>query len=221
VCLLSKSLYGLKQAPRAWFQRFSSHLQHAGFHATRSDSSLFGYKHGADVAYLLLYIDDIILTVSTLVFLHCVVDGLKGTFAMKDLGPLHYFLGIQVQRDRHGFHLHQASYDADVLDHTGMMNYKLASTPVDTKPKAYAAAGTPATDVVFYHSIIGALQYLTLTIPDIAYAINQVCLHMHSPCDVHWSLVKRILRYICDTMSHDIHIHYSSSTAMVAYSDAD
>jgi hypothetical protein len=147
VCLLSKSLYGLKQAPCAWFQHFGAHLQHAGFHATRSDSSLFVYKHGADVAYLLLYINDIILTVSTLVFLHCVVDGLKGTFAMKDLSPLHYFLGIQVQRDQHGFHLHQASYDADVLDHAGMMNYKLASTPVDTKPKAYATASTPATDV--------------------------------------------------------------------------
>jgi hypothetical protein len=62
---------------------------------------------------------------------------------------------------------------------------------------------------------------LTLTRPDIAYAVNQVCLHMHSPCDVHWSLVKRILRYIRGTMSHGIHIHSSPSTAMVAYSDAD
>jgi hypothetical protein len=221
VCLLSKSLYGLKQAPRAWFQRFGAHLQHAGFRATRSDSSLFMYKHGADVAYLLLYVDDIILTASTLALLHRVVDGLKGTFAMKDLGPLHYFLGIQVRRHRHGFHLHQASYATDVLDHAEMLNCKPASTPVDTKPKTYAAVGTPATDAAFYRSIVGALQYLTLTRPDIAYAVNQVCLHMHSPCDVHWSLVKRILRYIRGTMSHSIHIHSSPSTAMVAYSDAD
>jgi hypothetical protein len=103
---------------------------------------------------------------------------------MKDLGPLHYFLGIQVQQNRHGFHLHQASYTANVLDHAGMMNCKPASTPVDTKPKASATASTSATDAAFYRSIIGAVQYLTLTSPDITYAVIQVCLHMHSPCDV-------------------------------------
>jgi hypothetical protein len=183
VCLLSKSLYGLKQAPRVWFQYFGAHLQHAGFRATQSDSSLFVYKHGTDVAYL-LYVNDIIMTASTLAFLHRVVDGLKGTFAMKDLGPLHYFLGIQVQQNRHGFHLHQASYTANVLDHAGMMNCKPAFTPVDTKPKASATASTSATDVAFYRSIVGAVQYLTLTSPDITYAIIQVCLHMHSPCAV-------------------------------------
>jgi hypothetical protein len=182
---------------------------------------LFIYKHGADVAYLLLYVNDIILTASTLEFLHRVVDGLKGTVVMKDLGPLHYFLDIQVWRDRHGFHLHQASYAADVLDRAGMMNCKPTSTPVDTKPKASAAAGTPAKDVAFHRSIVDALQYLTLTRPDIAYDVNQVCLHMHSPCDVHWSLVKRIFCYLRGTMSHDIHIHSSPSTAMVAYSDID
>jgi hypothetical protein len=67
------------------------------------DSSLFVYKHGANVAYHLLYIDNIILTASTLEFLHRVVDGLKGTFTMKDLDPLHYFLGIQIRCDRHCF----------------------------------------------------------------------------------------------------------------------
>jgi hypothetical protein len=173
------------------------------------------------MAYLLLYIDNIILMASTLEILHCVVDGLKGTFAMKDLGPVHYFLGIQVRHDWHGFHLQQASYTADVLDRVGKMNCKPASTPVDTKPKASTAAGTPAKDVAFYRSIISALQYLMLTRPDIAYVVNQVCLHMHSPCDVHWSLVKMILRYVRGTMLHDIHIHSSLSTAMVAYSDTD
>jgi hypothetical protein len=65
---------------------------------------------------------------------------------MKDLGHLHHFLGIQVRQDQHGFHLHQASYAADVLDRAGMMNCKPASTPVDTKPKTSAAAGKPATN---------------------------------------------------------------------------
>jgi hypothetical protein len=103
--------------------------------------------------------------VSTSALLHRIVNNLKGTFAMKDLGPLHYFLGIQVRRDRHGFHLHQASYDANVLERVGMMNCKPASTPVDTKPKASIGDGKPESDDVFYHSIVGALQYLTLLTP--------------------------------------------------------
>jgi hypothetical protein len=103
------------------------HLQHTSFHATQSDLSLFVYKQGANMAYL-LYINDIILMASTSAFLHCVIDDLKDTFVMKDLGPSHFFLIIQVRHDRHGFHLHQASYTVDVLDHVGMMNYKLTST---------------------------------------------------------------------------------------------
>jgi hypothetical protein len=220
VCLLSKSLYGLKQAPRAWFQRFRGHLQQVGFTATQSDSSLFVYKHGDDMTYLHIYVDDIIMTTSTTALLQRLIDNLKRMFAMKDLGPLHFFLGIQVQRNRLGFHLHQGSYAADVLERAGMLNCKPTSTPVDTKPKASTADGHPATDAAFYRGIVRALQYLTLTCPNITYAVNQVCLHMHSACDVHWSLVKRILRYIWGSMSHGIHIHPLSSSAMVAYSDA-
>jgi hypothetical protein len=221
VCLLSKSLYGLKQAPCAWFQRFRGHLQQVGFTTTRSDSSLFVYKHDDDMAYLLLYVDDIILMASTTAHLQRIIDNLKQAFAMKDLGPLHFFLGIQVRRDRLGFHLHQGSYAAYVLEHAGMLKCKPAPTPVDTNPKASTTDGHPTTDATFYRGIVRALQYLTLTRLDIAYAVNQVCLHMHSPCDVHWSLVKRILRYIRGSMSPGIHIHPLSSSAMVAYSDAD
>jgi hypothetical protein len=220
VCLLSKSLYGLKQAPRAWFQTFSGHLLQLGFTTTRSDSSLFVLHQGSDTVYLLLYVD-IILTTSSTTLLQRIIDNIKSSFVMKDLGPLHFFLGIQVQRSSKGFHLHQACYAADLLDHASMRNCKPASTPVDTKPKASANDVKPAIDVAFYRSIVSALQYLTLTRPDIAYAINQVCLQIHSPRDVHWSLVKRIMRYVCGTLSHGILIHAMPSTAMVAYSDAN
>ena len=81
--------------------------------------------------------------------------------------------------------------------------------------------GTPAQDAAFYRSIVGALQYLTLTRPDLQYAVQQVCLHMHAPRDSHWSLVKRILRYIRGTMGLGLTLTASSSTDLVAYSDAD
>ena len=69
VCLLQRSLYGLKQAPRAWYQRFATYIRQLGFVASASDTSLFIYKDGTSMAYLLLYVDDIVLTASSMAFL--------------------------------------------------------------------------------------------------------------------------------------------------------
>jgi len=174
-----------------------------------------------DIAYVLVYVDDIILTVSSTTLLQHVVDQLRSAFAIKDLGALRFSLGVQVCRDDRGFFLSQAQYTKDILERAGMANCKLASTLVDTKSKLSMHDGEPATDGTFYRSITGALQYLTLTRPDIAYAVNQACLHMHSPTDAHWNLVKRILRYLWGTIDHGITISASSSTELKAYSDAD
>ncbi|XP_073357847.1 uncharacterized protein [Aegilops tauschii subsp. strangulata] len=171
VCLLSRSFYGLKQAPRAWYQRIAAFLQTLGFTLTRSDDSLFVYHHGVDTAYLLLYVDDIILTASTVALLQRLTAHLRDEFALKDLGPLHYFLGIEVVRWPDGFFLHQQRYAHELLDRAGMLNCKPAPTPVDTKAKVSALEGSPASDAAFYRSIVGALQYLTLTRPNLQYAV--------------------------------------------------
>jgi hypothetical protein len=170
---------------------------------------------------LLLYVDDIVLTASSTTLLHHIIHQLRGAFAMKDLGPLSYFLGIQVRRTSKGFFLHQQQYAEDILDRAGMLNCKSACTRVDTKAKVSAAAGVPMPDKTFYRSIAGALQYLTLTRPEFAYAVQQACLHMHDPHDVHWNIVKRILRYVRGTPSHGILLRASSSTTLMAYIDAD
>jgi len=86
VCRLNKSLYGLKQAPRAWYSRFASYLLSLGFAEARSDTSLFIYHQGSDVAYLLLYVDDIVLTASSSALLQQTISALQREFAMKDLG---------------------------------------------------------------------------------------------------------------------------------------
>jgi histone deacetylase 1/2 len=221
VCLLDKSLYGLRQAPRAWYQRFTSHLRSLGFITTSSDSSLFVLRRGSDTAWLLLYVDDIVLTASSTALFQRIINDLSGAFAMKDLGPLHYFLGIQVHRTPAGFFLHQEQYDEEILDRAGMRNCKPASTPVDTKAKVSAAAGIPVQDKTFYRSIAGALQYLTLTRPEMAYAVQQVCLHMHDPHDEHWNIIKRILRYVRGTLRHGVLLRASPSTTLTTYTDAD
>jgi len=93
---LNKSLNGLKQAPRAWYSRFASFLISLGFTEAKSDISLFVFSRGTEKVYLLLYVDDIVLTASSQQLLHRVIAALKKEFAIKDLGPLHHFLGIVV-----------------------------------------------------------------------------------------------------------------------------
>jgi hypothetical protein len=105
VCLLAKSLYGLRQAPRAWFDRLHTYLLHLGFRATGSDASLFVFHRDGTTAYLVVYVDDIILTASSQQLLRHIVDQLSNEFAIKDLGDLHFFLGVQVTRTNDGFFL--------------------------------------------------------------------------------------------------------------------
>jgi hypothetical protein len=207
VCLLSRSLYGLRQAPRAWFTRFIEHVTSIGFVQSRADSSLFVLCHAGGMAYLLLYVDDMILSASTPEdLLQHIIARLKSTFAIKDMGPVQYFLGIEVKRTADGFFLSQAKYTEDVLVHACMANCKSVSTPADTKPKVSDSNGKLLQDPTWYRSMAGALQYLTLTRPDIAYAVQQVCLHMHAPRDTHAAMLKRILRYIKGTTTYGLQL---------------
>jgi hypothetical protein len=219
VCLLSKSLYGLKQAPRAWYTRIGNFLRHLGFTATLLGTSLFVFRQGSDMTYLLLYVDDMVLTASTPALHRSIIDRLSAEFKMKDLGPLSFFLGVIIRRTASGFFLSQEWYTEDLLERAAMSNCHSAPTPVDTKPKLSSVDGELAPDPTQYRSIAGALQYLTLTRPDIAYA--QICLHMHASRDTHWGLVKRLLRYLRGTIDHGLVLHGGSSTDIAAYSDAD
>jgi histone deacetylase 1/2 len=140
---------------------------------------------------------------------------------MKDLGPLHHFLGIHVTRSPTSIHLSQHQYILDILNRAGMRDCHPVATPIDTKSKLSSTAGQPVADPSFYRSLAGALQYATLTRPDISYAVQQVCLHMHAPREPHLSLIKRILRYLKGTLNHGLTLHKSTSHSLIAYSDAD
>jgi len=132
---------------------------------------LFVYKTSADTAYLLLYVDDIVLTASSSVLLQRITDRLHAEFAMTDLGALHHFLGVSVTRSSDGLSLSQRQYALDLLQRAGMSDCHPVSTPVDSKSKLSATDGAPVANASEYRSLAGALQYLTLTRPDLAYAV--------------------------------------------------
>ncbi|GKA10918.1 ribonuclease H-like domain-containing protein [Tanacetum coccineum] len=219
VCLLQRSLYVLKQAPRARFQRFASYITRVGFHQSRCDNSLFIFHQGKDTAYLLLYVDDIMLTASSSDLLHRIISSLHQEFAMTDLGSLNYFLGISVTRDSLGMFLSQKKYAVEILERARMVNYNPNRTPVDTESKL-GTTGAVVSDPTLYRSLAGSLLYLTFTRPDISYAVQQVCLHTLDPREPHFSALKRILRYVCGNLDYGLQLFSSSTTDLVAYSDA-
>ncbi|GJS69000.1 ribonuclease H-like domain-containing protein [Tanacetum coccineum] len=168
VCRLHRSLYGLKQAPRAWFQRFACYAYRVGFSLSHCDSSLFIYQYGIEVAYLLIYVDDTVLTAASTDLLQRIISSLHKEFDMTDLGALNYFLGISVTRDSIGMFLSQKKYALELLERAHMANCNPTRTPVNTKSKL-GSNRDPIYDPTLYRSLAGGLQYLTFTRPDISY----------------------------------------------------
>jgi hypothetical protein len=221
VCRLHKSLYRLKQAPRAWYSRFATYMTTLGFIEAKSDTSLFIFRHGSDMVYLLLYVDDIILTASSTELLRRTISALQWEFIMKDLGPLQNFLGITVERRPDGLFLHQRTYTLDILKHVVMAYYKPCTTPVNLQAKLAGDSGPPVEDASQFWSIAGALQYLTFTQLDITYTVQQIYLHMHEPREPHLTDMKCILRYLQGTLDYSLLLRRSSSFDLVVYMDVD
>jgi hypothetical protein len=140
---------------------------------------------------------------------------------MKDLGQLHHFLGVIIEHHPDGLFLHQRTYTLDILKRAVMEDCKPCTTPVDLQTKLADDSGPPVADASQFWSIAGALQYLTFTRPDIAYAVQQICLLMHDPREPHLTAMKRILRYLRGTPDFGLLLRRSSSSNLVVYTDAD
>jgi hypothetical protein len=193
------------------------------FLPSKADISLFQYHKGSITVFLLVYVDDIIIASSSSSAVDALLQDLKSDFALKDLRPLSYFLGIEVKQAADGICLSPVKYTTDLLKHTGMLSCKLAITPLSSTRKLSAHEGEVLLpeDATRYQSIIGALQYLMLTHPDISFSVNKVCQYLHSPTTIHWTTVKRILCFLKHTLRTGLHIRSSPSMMISAFSDAD
>ncbi|CAN1749024.1 Retrovirus-related Pol polyprotein from transposon TNT 1-94 [Linum perenne] len=219
VCRLRKAIYGLKQAPRAWFTKLKTFLLTQGFRGCRSDTSLFVQILPTHITYILVYVDDLIITGSNDSYLQTFINRLDQAFALKDLGKLHHFLGLEIVHEGKAMHLSQSHYISEILAKSHMQTSTPISTPADPQCKL-TQEGVPYSDPKLYRQIVGSLQYVTISRPDITYAVNRVCQFMHSPTTTHWQAVKRILRYLNGTLDHCLHFRSTSSTTLLAYSDA-
>ncbi|KAL4035483.1 hypothetical protein IC575_004176 [Cucumis melo] len=221
VCLLRRALYDLKQAPRAWFATFSSTITQLGFTSSPHDTALFTRHTPQGIVLLLLYVDDMIITGNDPHAISDLQHYLGQHFEMKDLGSLNYFLGLEVSRCSDEYLLSQAKYASDLLARSGITDSNTTSTPLDPNVHLTPYDGVPLEDVSLYQQLVGRLIYLTVTRPDIAYAVHIVSQFMAAPRTIHFTAVLRILRYIKGTLGHGLQFSSQSSLVLFGYSDAD
>jgi Reverse transcriptase (RNA-dependent DNA polymerase) len=220
VCLLSKALYGLKQSSRVWFNKLSSVLLTHGFTVSCYDPSLFISHSHVHTTMLLVYVDDILITGSNNTHINQCISHLQQAFSLKDLGPLSYFLGIEAHPSPIGLLLSQTKYLTEILNRTHMQDAKPSPTPMASNSTLFNKDSAPFEDPRLYRSIVGALQYATITRPDLSFAVNKVSQFMQAPTINHWSAVKRILCYIRGSLTHGLTVYKDSTSSLHAYSDA-
>ncbi|CAM8937083.1 unnamed protein product [Rhodiola kirilowii] len=220
VCRLRKSLYGLKQSPRAWFGKFSQVIEKFGMNKCKCDHSVF-YKHSpSGIILLVVYVDDIVITGSDYSGIASLKTFLHGQFNTKDLGALKYFLGIEVTRCKKGIFLSQRKYFLDLLLETGKSEARPCSAPMIPNLH-FTKEGVKFDDPGRYRRLVGKLNYLTVTRPDIAYSVSVLSQYMASPTIDHWKALEQILCYLKGTpgqgMIYKNHGHFQ----IECFSDAD
>ncbi|KAH9768735.1 retrovirus-related pol polyprotein from transposon RE1 [Citrus sinensis] len=180
VCKLHKALYGLKQAPRAWFDKLRNSIMQWGFENSKSDSSLFLKRNKRSIILILIYVDDILITGSNCDELEDFIKLFSSAFALKDLGKLSYYLRIEVLYDFDSVYMSQRKYIRDLLAKVDMLECKGIDTSMGSnkdyrlQKNVEGEMGYYIEDPSHYRSIVGGLQYLVLTRPEIAYSVHKL-----------------------------------------------
>ena len=224
VCKLKRSIYGLKQSPRCWNSALDSQLKKMGFVQTASDPCIYIASEG-EMFIIGVYVDDIVLAGKSDKRMEDVKKAIAMQFDVKDLGKLHYFLGMKIIQDEKTgkVWIGQPAYTESVLQKFGMENSKPVRTPVDTGTKLVKATDDEeCVDQKLYQSAVGSLLYLSVgTRPDITYAVSNVAKFSAKPTKQHWIAVKRIMRYLRGTIYYGLLYSRSGSKKCIGYSDSD
>ncbi|GJW98470.1 retrovirus-related pol polyprotein from transposon TNT 1-94 [Tanacetum coccineum] len=217
---LKKALYSLKQAPRAWYDKLSSFLIDHHFTKGIVDPTLCTIIHGDDILLVQIYVDEIIVGLTNLIFLNRFAKLIKDNFEMSMMGEMKFFLGLQVHKLPRGIFINQSQYTMELLRKHGMGKCDDITTPMATTIIDADLQGTP-TDQTKYRSMIGGLMYLTASRLDIAFATFVCARYQARLTEKHLKEVKRIFHYL--RQSINIGLWYSKDYGfdLTAYADAD
>ena len=223
-CRLRKGLYGLKQSPRLWYDRFWEFMSTQGFKPIHADYCVFlHHKTGTIVA---VYVDDVLVTGPSKQGIQDLKAALNKEFRMSDLGPVSYYLGIAITRDRQNrtIRLSQEAYIERVVRDHGQWEAHPTYTPMRADFKPEPSPDSYHAEPAFrqqYQSAVGSLMYAMLgTRPDIAYAVAVVSRYSANPSQQHWLCVRQIIRYLRTTMHFQL-VYKGKLRALSGYTDSD
>ena len=222
VLRLKKALYGLKQAPRAWYFKLHSCLHSLGFIKSAYEQSLYLNKSIDAILIVGVYVDDLIVTGSSLAVIEDFKAEMARAFDMSNLGSLSSYLRIEVKQGKDFIFLSQMAYAQKILQHAKLGECNSAITPLEARAQFTYEEGKSTVNSTIYRSLIGSLRYLTHTRPDLLFAVGIFSRHMEHPTQEHYIGVKRVLRYLKGT--EDYGLFYKKGDLrgeLIGYSDSD
>lgn len=221
VCQLQKSLYGLKQASRQWHVKLAGALTFKGYTISLNDYSLFFKKTGDLISIIVVYVDDILITGDDPIETATMKDFLNSKFQIKDLRELHYFLGMEILRGEHGCIISQRKFTLDLLQEFDCTSLPTVSSPLDPCSKLTSSSGPLLADPSIYRRLVGKLNYLTHTRPDLSFLVLTLSQFMQQPCQGHFDAALRVLRYLRLNPDQGQFFNPTSSFFLIALCDAD
>jgi transposase InsO family protein len=222
VLRLRKALYGLRQAPRAWNAKLDSTLKGMGFEQSPHEAAIYRRGNGGNVLLVGVYVDDLVITGAKEAEVAAFKDAMKATFQMSDLGPLSFYLGIEVHQGDSGITLRQTAYAKRIVELAGLTECNPSLTPMEERLKLSRDSTAEEVDATQYRRLVGSLRYLTHTRPDLAFSVGYVSRFMQRPTTEHQQAVKRIIRYVAGTLDHGLYYPRCPGEAhLVGYSDSD
>ncbi len=226
---LHKSLYGLKQAGRKWYDTLTRSLADLGFCISYADPGVFLAKLGRHTLILAIHVDDCILTGSSPELISQYKVKLNNCYALTDLGPVHWLLGIKITRDRsaHSISLSQTAYIDTIVSRFGLSDAKSYDTPM-TPGIVHSRSDCPSDPAELdrmkktpYREAIGSLMYASVaTRPDITYSVSALLRFLDNPGTIHWEAAKRVLHYLSGTKNLTL-TYGEERHDLVGYTDAD
>jgi hypothetical protein len=221
---LNKNVYGLKQGANEWNKKLNTILTDAGYNRSLNDPCLYVKQKNGHYVYILVYVDDLIAAAtSSQMFadFECVMNCVV---VMKDLGNLHYYIGLQFERDNDGFFkVCQKKYIEEKLIEFRLDESKESNIPIDTGYLKIDTTENEKANKEIFRKAIGSLQYLaTNTRPDICIAVSILARRVENPKQSDWTEVKRVFRYLKKTKDKKLILgQKQDSTELVCYADAD
>lgn len=191
-----------------------------GFIKSDANPNLYYLVVENEPLILVLYVDNIFLTGSSRLIKNC-KKNLPTKFDMKDLGQMHYFLGLEVWQQKGEIFLGQGRYATKILKRFRMQDCRSMATPMITNWKKIDASKDKDVDTTLYRQLIESLMYLVNTRPDICYAVNTLSQFMVELKRVHWAAAKHVLRYIQGTVDYGLLYTRSKDIRLSGFTDAD